>query len=196
MTAWPIPAWLPPSTACAMSVVRAVEMTLRRSKVPGKIQAPGTLAAMIASGFAVLAIGATDAFVRNRPLPAGGYAAGLAAGLASFWIRAGAARALGRFWSMQVELRRDQPLVTSGPYGWVRHPIYLAACFEMAAVLILCASPWALAAALVLFVPALAWRLRVEERAMREHFGPAYQAYAAQVPALLPWPRPNGGARQ
>ena len=32
--------------------------------------------------------------------------------------------------------------------------------------------------------------VRREDRELRARFGPAYEAYAARVPALLPWPRP------
>jgi protein-S-isoprenylcysteine O-methyltransferase len=34
---------------------------------------------------------------------------------------------------------------------------------------------------------ALAWRIEVESRALREHFGPSYEAYAKHSWALIPW---------
>jgi protein-S-isoprenylcysteine O-methyltransferase Ste14 len=108
-------------------------------------------------------------------------------------LRASAARALGRFWSMQIEIRKEHPLVTDGPYGWVRHPIYSAAVLEMVATLLLCQAAWSLIPALLLFVPFLALRIRLEEKAMTGHFGERYAAYMHDVPAIIGFRRMRTG---
>ena len=41
--------------------------------------------------------------------------------LASYWIRH---RYLGRFWSGNVEIQEHHELIESGPYRFVRHPLY------------------------------------------------------------------------
>jgi len=85
-------------------------------------------------------------------------------------------------------------VVTHGPYRWVRHPYYLGV------LLLLLGEIVALRAwpALVLFLVAVrltARRARNEEHNMQIEFGPAYDAYAARVPSLLPLapPLPPGG---
>jgi protein-S-isoprenylcysteine O-methyltransferase Ste14 len=177
---------VPPLTAMAFFAARVLEMAIRGRGVHGKITAPYTLAAMIASGTLVLACGCTEYFWEQNRFSALFYAAGLLAGVSSFSLRAWAARSLGRYWSMQIELRADQPLVTTGPYAWVRHPIYTASLFEALTVILLCQAPWTIVPAVVVFVPVLLLRLNLEEKAMLSHFGSIYSAYRLKVPAILP----------
>lgn len=112
-------------------------------------------------------------------------AAGL---LFTVWAR----RYLGRNWSGTVTLKSDHELVTTGPYGLVRHPIYtgLLLAFVGGAV-----ARGTLAGVVSVLLAWLAlWRkLRMEERWMREQFGPAYAAYSRRVPALIPFMRPGAG---
>jgi protein-S-isoprenylcysteine O-methyltransferase Ste14 len=181
-------AYLGPCTALMLFAIRCAEMVIRRRGVRGKVVAPWTLAGMIASGFCVLAAGCIERFRLGEAVPAWLYTIGLIAAGASFWIRAEAARALGRFWSMQVELRVGQPLLTTGIYGVIRHPIYSAGILEVIAIAALCGSPWALIVALPTFVPAMVARIRIEERELARHFGVSYADYGRRVPALVPWP--------
>ncbi len=83
-------------------------------------------------------------------------------------------------------LAKNERLVTSGPYAWVRNPLYLGTAL-VAAGLALAERRWepaALFAALFLLVylPVM----EAEERHLRRLF-PAYAEYAARVPML--WPR-------
>jgi len=177
---------LPPLTAIAFFLVRIVEMAIRGRGVHGRVTAPFTLAAMIASGTLLLVCGCLEYYWRGGHFIGTLYAAGLLAGVSSFCLRAWAARALGRFWSMQIELRADQPLVTTGPYAWVRHPIYSASLLEALTVILLCQAAWTVIPAVLVFVPVLLLRLRLEEKAMVGHFGHAYSSYMLNVPAILP----------
>jgi protein-S-isoprenylcysteine O-methyltransferase Ste14 len=176
---------LPPATCVALFLARSTELAIRRSKVRGSVVAPHTLTGLIASGTLVVACSVAEYFILQRRFAAGLYLVGLLLGVLSFVLRARAAKALGRYWSMQIELRGDQPLVTDGPYAWIRHPVYAAAILEMLAALILCQAAWSAVPALLLFAPFLALRIRLEERAMVGHFGPRYTEYMRSVPALL-----------
>jgi protein-S-isoprenylcysteine O-methyltransferase Ste14 len=113
----------------------------------------------------------------------------------SLWMIRGARRALGRQWSIQARIVTEHALVTDGPYRLVRHPIY-SGMLGMLVATGLAASRWtALLGGIVLF-GAGAWiRIRAEERLLREAFGPAYEAYARDVPALIPRPGSRGGRR-
>ena len=86
--------------------------------------------------------------------------------------------------------RAGHELRTDGPYRVTRHPIYtgLIGMF-LGSALVNGIGLWG--AVLVLIIVGLLFKLRVEERLMREAFGDAYAAYEARVPALLPWPRPR-----
>lgn len=93
---------------------------------------------------------------------------------------------LGRNWSGIVTVKEGHELITSGPYGVVRHPIYtgLLLAFIGSAV---ARGEWrgVLAVALVLW--ALWRKLRIEELWMREQFASTYQAYSQRVAALVPF---------
>jgi protein-S-isoprenylcysteine O-methyltransferase Ste14 len=93
---------------------------------------------------------------------------------------------LGRCFGLLPEARG---LVTSGPYGLVRHPVYLGEFCAVGGLLI--ASPTVRNLALaVAFVAAQAIRMRMEERALTEEF-PEYASYANRTPRLLPHARPR-----
>jgi protein-S-isoprenylcysteine O-methyltransferase Ste14 len=92
---------------------------------------------------------------------------------------------LGRNWSGVAAVKADHELVSGGPYGWVRHPIYsgLALAFVGTAVAV---GEWRGLLSITLVLTAIVQRIFVEERFMRQQFGVAYDAYAQRVPALVP----------
>jgi protein-S-isoprenylcysteine O-methyltransferase Ste14 len=88
---------------------------------------------------------------------------------------------LGRALSLTPEARH---LVTSGPYRHIRHPLYAAEAVASVGLLLQVLCPGAIA--LWCIHMALQFcRLRREEAILGECF-PAYAAYAARVPRLLP----------
>jgi protein-S-isoprenylcysteine O-methyltransferase Ste14 len=97
------------------------------------------------------------------------------------WAR----RHIGSNWSGTVTVKENHALVRTGPYAWVRHPIYtglLAAILGTAIARGELRGVWALALCTVAFVI----KLRTEERWMSEVFGEEYERYRAAVPALIP----------
>jgi len=108
-------------------------------------------------------------------------AAGL---LFAVWAR----RVIGRNWSASVTVKQDHALITSGPYEWVRHPIYTGLLAALIGSAIALGMVRAVVAVVIAFV-AISYKLRVEERVMLEQFGDAYRAYCARVPRLVPFIR-------
>jgi protein-S-isoprenylcysteine O-methyltransferase Ste14 len=93
---------------------------------------------------------------------------------------------LGGNWSSEVAFKRGHELVRTGPYRFVRHPIYtglLLMCLGTAievgqlhswpGFLLLCAGFWI--------------KLRQEEALLLRHFPDEYPAYRKQVKALVPF---------
>ena len=91
---------------------------------------------------------------------------------------------LRRSFSIIPEARR---LVTGGPYGLSRHPVYLG---EIATALgvNLATGGWLSAAAVGYFIACEVLRMRWEERILAQVFPHDYPPYAKRVPRYLPNP--------
>jgi len=106
----------------------------------------------------------------------------LAAGLLfSVWARA----YLGRNWSGVVTIKEDHELVRSGPYRYVRHPIYsgLLLAFVGTAV---AQDRWRGLVAVAIAFAAFWMKARIEERWLTQTFGDQYAKYRREVAALVP----------
>ncbi|HEY9023043.1 MAG TPA: isoprenylcysteine carboxylmethyltransferase family protein [Burkholderiaceae bacterium] len=127
-------------------------------------------------------------WLTRRFLPPGelAFRAGAAVTAASLLFTVWARRHLGRNWSAAVTLKQGHELVTTGPYAFVRHPIYTGLLFAFAGSA-LAVGEWRGVLALAIALASLWRKLRLEERWMRERFGPAYDDYARRVKALIPF---------
>ena len=76
-------------------------------------------------------------------------------------------------------------LVRSGPYRFVRHPIYASLLYFAWAGQIPSATPASIGASVVLTV-ALGVRMVLEERSLRATY-PEYEAYSREVKRVLPF---------
>lgn len=96
-------------------------------------------------------------------------------------------RALGRNWSVSLELRERHKLVTDGVYRHVRHPMYTAFWLWAVAQALLLPNWIAGFSGLVGFGTLYFMRVGHEERLMVDAFGDDYRAYMARTARLLPW---------
>ena len=101
--------------------------------------------------------------------------------LLAWWSR----RHLGRNWSTNVRIAEEHELVRSGPYRFVRHPIYTAVLGMSLGTTIVSGQYHSL---LGLLIVAIAyWRkIRIEEAALREAFSAEYDEYRRKSWALVP----------
>jgi methyltransferase len=133
----------------------------------GAIEPSGDVyrAMQIAYPVSLLAPFAVAAFAGPASIPVWTAGAGLflAAKALKYW----AIHSLGRFWTFRVLVVRGAPLVTSGPYRYMRHPNYVAVAGEIVGVAVMCAAPVLGALCLVGFGALMRRRIAVEERALR-----------------------------
>ncbi|OLZ60618.1 hypothetical protein AV521_45040 [Streptomyces sp. IMTB 2501] len=110
---------------------------------------------------------------------------------------------LGTMWASIPTVQEHHELRTDGPYRLVRHPIYSGLLGLVVGAMLACGfGVWS--ALLVVAVPWLLRRVRIEDGLMAGQFGPAYDAYRADVPALIPrirsaarfGPRPAGSEQR
>jgi protein-S-isoprenylcysteine O-methyltransferase Ste14 len=93
---------------------------------------------------------------------------------------------LGGNWSATVTVKQDHRLITTGPYAFVRHPIYSGVSLAGLGIAVLNGDLRSIAG-LALMV--LGWRMkfRLEEQFMTEQFGTQYLDYMKRVKALVPF---------
>lgn len=92
---------------------------------------------------------------------------------------------LGRNWGVPMSRKAEPELVTSGPYAWVRHPIYSGMLLAVLGTVIGASPLWIVP--LGAFVAFLAVSARREERAMLEQFPEQYAAYRQHTKMLVPF---------
>jgi protein-S-isoprenylcysteine O-methyltransferase Ste14 len=93
---------------------------------------------------------------------------------------------LGRYFTVEVMTSPDQPVITAGPYRFVRHPSYTALLLAFAGIGIVDGNWLSLLALIALPLIALLNRIRVEEAALSASLGERYRAYAATHNRLIP----------
>lgn len=81
-------------------------------------------------------------------------------------LKLSAIRSLGECWSFRVLVVPGMPLVTSGPYRYVRHPNYLAVIGELVGAAAMFGAPVAGILATLGFGTLIRRRINVEERAL------------------------------
>jgi methyltransferase len=74
---------------------------------------------------------------------------------------------LGESWNVRAIVSTDLPVVTDGPYRWIRHPNYLAVCIEFVSLPAIGGAWLSLVLLNLLHAPLIARRMRVEEEHLR-----------------------------
>jgi protein-S-isoprenylcysteine O-methyltransferase len=93
---------------------------------------------------------------------------------------------LGRWFTVNVAIAADQPLIDGGPYRFLRHPSYTGALMALIGLGLAIGNTVSLAVIVVLTVPVFLHRIRLEERVLAEAFGARWQAYRARTWRLVP----------
>ena len=105
-------------------------------------------------------------------------AAGL---LFTFWAR----WHLGGNWSGAVTVKQDHTLIVSGPYRWIRHPIYTGITTALFGTALAVGTARAFVGAALMLIGFLI-KLQVEEARMRETFPAEYADYSRHTARLIP----------
>jgi protein-S-isoprenylcysteine O-methyltransferase Ste14 len=93
---------------------------------------------------------------------------------------------LGGNWSGTVTLKQGHTLTRSGPYRFVRHPIYTGILLAVLGTAV-AEGEWRGLVAFAAVLAAFLRKVRIEEQFMLDAFGEEYRRYRREVPALLPW---------
>jgi protein-S-isoprenylcysteine O-methyltransferase Ste14 len=93
---------------------------------------------------------------------------------------------LGKNWSSRPGIKVGHTLVRTGPYRFVRNPIYTGLLVGYTGTAISIGALWALLLVLLVLAVFLG-KIRGEEKYLLEEFGEAYAQYRKEVRALIPY---------
>jgi len=111
-----------------------------------------------------------------------GFALGVTTIPAVHWVL----RSLGRNVSETVLTKSQHELVTSGPYRWIRHPLYTVGVALLVSVGLMNSSWLILLLALVIALLVRIVVIPLEERQLLEKFGSDYETYMTRTGRFLP----------
>jgi protein-S-isoprenylcysteine O-methyltransferase Ste14 len=101
--------------------------------------------------------------------------------LLAMWARI----SIGRNWGMPMTIKDKPVLVTSGPYAYIRHPIYSGMLFAMLGSCLSVNIYWVVP--LIVMLLYFIYSLKVEERNMGQLFPKEYEEYKKNTKALIPY---------
>jgi len=127
-----------------------------------------------------------EPLVVPRPWPLAASLGALGLGLLAMTLRWWAVATLGGRWSTRIIVLPGAPLVTGGPYRFLRHPNYLAVVLELLAVPLVGGAVFTAVVATIGNLLLLAVRIPAEEEALGARLEP--------VAAAGPRPAPPGGS--
>jgi protein-S-isoprenylcysteine O-methyltransferase Ste14 len=92
---------------------------------------------------------------------------------------------LGEYWSARVTLKEGHQLIRTGPYGFVRHPIYTGMLLGSVGTALV-VGEWRGALAVVMLLAAHSRKAMREESMLTREFGEEYTAYRQKTGFLFP----------
>lgn len=111
-------------------------------------------------------------------------------GFLLFWVaflgRNYSIRALGKFHSINIEIKKDHRIIRTGLYKYLRHPYYLSIILEVTAIPIIFNCYYTFCFSLLAYVPLVFVRVYLEESAMSEKIGEMFIEYKSEVNAFIP----------
>lgn len=78
---------------------------------------------------------------------------------------------LGRFWTTRIITLPGAPLQTGGPYRFIRHPNYVIASLEILVLPLAFGQVWIALVSGIANALLVAWRIRIEDRALKDRRG-------------------------
>ena len=111
---------------------------------------------------------------------------GVGTALLGFGLLQWAQNTLGKNWSDTPRMMKEQSLITSGPYHFIRHPIYSAFLLILGSTFFISAN-WLIGLTWIgMTALEIASRIGFEESLMLEYFGDPYREYMKRTGRLLP----------
>jgi protein-S-isoprenylcysteine O-methyltransferase Ste14 len=115
--------------------------------------------------------------------------ASMIVGPLSVFLAWASAHALGKQWRLEAAVTANHKLIQTGPYRWIRHPIYTSL-YGMLMATAAAYTWWPMwVAGAVAFIVGTEIRVRAEDRLLEEHFQDGFREYRSRVHAYIPFIR-------
>ncbi|WP_093800967.1 isoprenylcysteine carboxylmethyltransferase family protein [Streptomyces sp. Wb2n-11] len=178
--AFPMPAVMIAVYLCW--VLLEARITFRTARMQDTEDDHGTEIVYGLSRFATVVAALYGPLPDTAPLWAAGPLSLVLAGIA---LRLVSIRTLGVFYSHRVRKDAEHRVATSGPYRLLRHPAYSGMILAHVGLVAYFLNPLSVALLLLAFVPAVVWRISVEEKVMSAVAG--YRDFMAGRKRLVPF---------
>ena len=119
-------------------------------------------------------------------LPEWVYYVGLAVMVAGIAFRQWSIFVLGRYFSSVIGVQKEQKVVDSGPYHWIRHPSYTGALIFYAGMGLAVQSWAAVLVDVAIFGLVYGYRIFIEEKVLISELGNSYAEYMKRTKRLIP----------
>ncbi|MGE5400560.1 MAG: methyltransferase family protein [Ignavibacteriales bacterium] len=103
------------------------------------------------------------------------------------WFQIWAYKALGDNYSQDIQIKKNQILITSGPFKYIRHPQYLGQILADLGASMALLSYIVMPLVLFLEIPLIVLRAIEEERLLAKHFREKFDNYRKKTGFLLPF---------
>jgi protein-S-isoprenylcysteine O-methyltransferase Ste14 len=160
-----------------------------KEKEKGVVKAKWTLNLLNISHTIIIVGSILEYFVSGRKIIFSITILGLCMFVVSFWLRRLSARTLGKFQSLQIEIRKGHLFIKDGPYRYIRHPWYLSIILEVLSITLILNAYYILIYVVIVHIPIILVRVYFEEKALSEKFPDEYATYKKEVWAFFPFKR-------
>jgi len=109
--------------------------------------------------------------------------------IGSIMFRWWAIKTLKNEWTIHLnDSKKEKAILTrTGPYKYIRHPIYLGAILDLIGLALISNFFIGLIIVALINVPLFVWRSLYEERMNAIKFGQEYFQYKRETPLMIPW---------
>ena len=94
---------------------------------------------------------------------------------------------LGVFFTTTVAVAAEQTVIEAGPYRLIRHPSYTGFLITLLGLGLSLTNWLSLLVIMGCALLGVSYRIRVEERVLKEHLGQRYQEYMQHTKRLIPF---------
>lgn len=96
-------------------------------------------------------------------------------------------KSIGKYFNPRVSVYKNHQLITTGAYQKIRHPLYLGSLLSFIALPMVFNSWGGMLIILLTTIPALIYRVNIEEEFLIRHFGDEYLDYMQKSQRIIPW---------